>query len=504
MNIRMPGSDGAGAIGGPFRRERLTFGHGRIEAAVRTRPDTTIVTLTHEAEPVVLLKPETWDWGWGGLLFFSVLLFFRPQDHLPTLGYLHLSEVAALIGLGALSFNRLGRGQGFMKTTPEVMGIFALGLVIAFTTPFSIWPGGAFSMFFDIYLKVALIFALFINTVTSPRRIDRICWVIMIASAVLGLMAINDYLHGANLVEGSRVRGAVGGIFANPNDLALNMVAFLPLALVVALRRGPALGRLVAVVIALLMLTTIVLTKSRSGFVGLGAMLATFVAMSLSSRSLKPGLVLVGLAGMLALTPLLPASFRDRMTSIVEPDQDETGSREARKRLMEDAVRTFLERPLTGVGAGQFQNYVTPERAEKWRVTHNVILQVAADLGIFGLLLFGWLVIRGFRAPLYTRRHTREARRRWGEPSTTPAVPIVGGYGPDGLTDRERTFLQTHGSAMMASMMGWFVCAMFASVAFNWTFYYVLGLGCAAAGVVQARAAAAREVTETARAGGSR
>ena len=30
-----------------------------------------------------------------------------------------------------------------------------------------------------------------------------------------------------NLVEGNRVRGAVGGIFENPNDLALNLVTFL-------------------------------------------------------------------------------------------------------------------------------------------------------------------------------------------------------------------------------------------------------------------------------------
>ena len=30
---------------------------------------------------------------------------------------------------------------------------------------------------------------------------------------------------------------------------------------------------------------------------------------------------------------------------------------------------------------------------------------------------------------------------------------------------------------MLACMAGWFVCALFASVAFNWTFYYLLGAG---------------------------
>jgi len=29
---------------------------------------------------------------------------------------------------------------------------------------------------------------------------------------------------------------------------------------------------------------------------------------------------------------------------------------------------------------------------------------------------------------------------------------------------------------MSAGLIGWFVCAMFASVAYNWTFYYLLAL----------------------------
>jgi hypothetical protein len=49
--------------------------------------------------------------------------------------------------------------------------------------------------------------------------------------------------------------------------------------------------------------------------------------------------------------------------------------------------------------------------------------------------------------------------------------------------------------------MGWFVCALFASVAFNWTFYYVVALAVTARDVVRtrgqayarARALAARE-----------
>ena len=51
---------------------------------------------------------------------------------------------------------------------------------------------------------------------------------------------------------------------------------------------------------------------------------------------------------------------------------------------MWEGWQTFLAHPLTGVGAGQFKNYNPPDRLEPWRETHNVLLQVAAELGVFG------------------------------------------------------------------------------------------------------------------------
>jgi len=45
---------------------------------------------------------------------------------------------------------------------------------------------------------------------------------------------------------------------------------------------------------------------------------------------------------------------------------------------------------------------------------------------------------------------------------------------------------------MFAAVAGWFVCALFASVAYNWTFYYLLALAVAPRDYLLARAAAAR------------
>jgi O-antigen ligase len=177
------------------------------------------------------------------------------------------------------------------------------------------------------------------------------------------------------------------------------------------------------------------------------------------------------------------------MASITDESKDQTGSYEARRVLLEQAWIIFLENPLTGVGAGQFRNYGPPGRAEKWRVTHNVMLQMAAEIGIFGVITFSFLVWRGFSAAWWTRRalswiHQRRPKRRGKAAQPGPE---------DGLTPHEREFLETHASAMLACLTGWFVCAQFASVGYNWTIYYLLGLAVCARDVVKARGEAYAE-----------
>ena len=459
--------------------ERLTFGHG-IHAPVPLRAMAATPVLAHEPKPFKLTHLETWDWGWGGLLIFSILLFFRPQDQITALGQAHVSDLAALIGLAAMVFVNLGRREAPIRITPEVVAVFALGLIILATAPFSIWPGGSIAIFTDLYIQVALIFLLMVNTVTSPRRVERICWVIVLAFGYISARVIFDYLRGVNLVEGNRAAGPVGGFFQNPNDLALNLAAFLPLTLMYVKRPGPFFKRAVCAGFALLMLVAIVFTKSRSGMLATVAMLGTFVIVA---RMITPANLIAAIVAGMAVLPMMPSSFFDRMSSITDESKDQTGSREERKLLMEQAWVLTQQYPLTGVGAGQFQNFGPPGQAKRWRQTHNAFLQVSSELGIFGFAAFVFLVVRAFAASLWTRKQLAWIYRKRPKKQALVAPE-------DGLDDHDRAFLQTHATAMVACMVGWAVAALFASVAFNWTLYYLLGLAVTARDVVKRRAAA--------------
>ena len=471
--------------------ERLAFGYGTSghsgDAPARRLslqsdpafPGSTSPSVTTPAPP----RSERADWAFIGLMVFTGLLFFRPQDQIPALEALHLAEVSALGALLAMVIGRLGSGQPVSRVNPELWGVVAMGALILATAPFSIWPGGSLSTFTEIYSKIILIFILMVNTLTSRKRVDQFLWLIVIASGYIALRAVLDFAHGTNLVENGRVRGAVGGVFKNPNDLALNMVAIMPLAASLALRAVSVLRRAGAAFCAVLMLGAIVVSQSRSGTIGLVVMVMILGA-HLFRR--KPALVMAGVLAMLLALPLVPSSYWHRLSSITDESQDDTGSREARQTLLRESLAAFVQNPLTGVGAGQFKNYDPQGREQPWRESHNIVLQVAAELGIGGVVLLFFLVGRAALAAVQAQRLLRRARgpRRRGRTAAPPA--------PGAITPEETEWFQGHTAAITAALAGWFFCALFASVAYNWTFYYLLALATAPRDILVDRLTPAR------------
>ena len=457
--------------------EKLAWGHGAVPGR-REVPEVRFeAPERRESEiPSLVRDPlpgESSDWAFFGLLAFTAVLFFRPQDQIPALAALHLAEVSALVGLTAMAAKRMARGLPVFRVTPEIVGLFAFGAVLVGTVPFSFWPGGSVNVIQNLYGKVLLITILIINSINSTRRLQRFSRLIVLALAYLAARAVLDYARGVNLIEHGRVAGAVSGIFGNPNDLAMNMVSFLPFPIltVVAARRVRRTTRdpgwfatLLFAGCAGAMFLTVVFTKSRSGSLGL---LAMGILLVYYGRQMRRGFGVAAVVACLLAVPALPDSFWQRMGGILDPAKDDTGSREARRTVMKEAWAVFLERPFTGIGAGQFQNYNPSWKKEKWRQSHNLLLQVAAETGIFGITAFVFLIVVGFRAALSTRRTlTRLARA----PAVRASVD----------TDRQVHVLRLHATALVAGLAGWFVCSLFSSIAYNWTFYYLIGLAAVA------------------------
>jgi hypothetical protein len=165
--------------------------------------------------------------------------------------------------------------------------------------------------------------------------------------------------------------------------------------------------------------------------------------------------------------PVLPSSYWRRLASITDSSKDDFGSADARKTLMRESLQAYLENPVIGVGAGEFKDWNNNRRIESWHEAHNVWLQVAAELGTVGLAVYLFLVLRGTdrglsdaaSAPAWLWPRAGRARRRPRRSHPRNAF--------SSMRIRRR---------WQASFAGWIVCSLFASVAYNWTFYYLLAL----------------------------
>ena len=461
--------------------ERLVFGYGTRQGAGEAPAPP--VSPTAQG-PAILPARAGREWAYTFLLVFTALLYLRPQLWFGPLAAIPMAEIAALLGLGSMVMWRVNRGLSFTRITPELIGVCALGALMLLLAPFSIWPGGSVQTFTDLYVKILLIFLLIINTLTTPERVRQFTAVMVITTSYIALRAVIDYARGFNLIENGRVQGAAGTMFENPNDLALNMVAVLPLAALIAVHGRSTFGRLAAVAAAFLMIAAVITSHSRSGFVGLAGMIL-ILAWQMGRR--HPRFLVAAALSVLAVLPFTPGSYWDRMASITNEDLDPTGSREARRVLLDEAWTTFLDHPATGVGAGQFVNYNPPNRREPWMEAHNVVLQVASELGAVGVAIFLFLV---YRALIAGRQARRLLPRALGIPKTTRWGDVQKA-GPAVVTPAEARFFEAHTATLTAALAGWFFSALFASVAYQWTFYYLLALAIAPREIITDRLAAA-------------
>jgi O-antigen ligase len=143
-----------------------------------------------------------------------------------------------------------------------------------------------------------------------------------------------------------------------------------------------------------------------------GAWLGTAVGLlhlSLVRRYAAGGFVL--LAGTLALL-FAPPILRDKAVDLLDPDSP--GNLD-RVEVWRNGVELFLQDPWTGWGLAdlrdEYARVKSPGEPPEGHM-HSVPIQVAASMGVPGLLAFGWLIVTLFRVLARARRETFGFLRR--------------------------------------------------------------------------------------------
>jgi len=215
----------------------------------------------------------------------------------------------------------------------------------------------------------------------------------------------------------------LGGAGVDANFLAGLLVAALVLAAALAtVDEVPRAGRLAAGLCVVLAAAGVAATVSRSGLVSLAVVLLAGLALAGRGRRL----------GVLVLAVIAVAGFTAYFTAVAPRDaayRITHAGDEGRFDLYTIGWRMIAARPVQGVGVGNFQaasvDYLLRpgviERSEfivdTPKSTHNIYLQVAAELGVVGIALFAFLLGFAIRCAL-------EAARRFGR-AGDPAMDLV-------------------------------------------------------------------------------
>ena len=393
------------------------------------------------------------------LVAFTAILLLSPQAWLPALKVVRIAFLAAGLAMAAHVADRTIRRQPITPMSPEIGIVLMLVCWSLLTIPLSYWPGGSVRVLVDHYLKAVAFFWLLGTIITSTDRLRLMAWTLVICSIPLAATGIYNYFSGEVLSTGVRgfyrIEGYVGvggsGLTGNPNDLALMLNLIIPLAgVLVFITRGPA--RAVAGGALLLAVGAVILTFSRAGFLTLAAAFVMFLAVLVRRKSAGAAAGLLLLA--VCVPPLLPAGYVERLGTITNIQEDETGSAQGRWRDTKVAAGVVARNPIIGVGIGQDVLAMNDSRGRStWRRVHNVYLQYGVDLGIPGLILFTWLHLLCFRT-------ARAVEKR---ASLAPA-------------HRDLALLA---AGVQVSLAAFFVAAMFHPIAYQFYFFSIGGLAVA-------------------------
>jgi len=386
------------------------------------------------ARPMPRKETSTGAFFW--LSAFYLVYCARPEDWVPGLEYIPLAKIAggfALLGL----LSSLGRTQrGFRDLPREASYLLAMIGVLFISALLSpVWRGGALSSTLD-FAKVWIVWILTFLLVTDLAKLRRL---IYIQSASVAVISVVSMILGHNQ---PRLEGVIGGIYSNPNDLALAIVITLPFALAFLFSAKGIIVRLCWTGTILIMGLALFRTASRAGFISL-VISGTVCLWYFGVKGRRFYLIVASGLTVVVLLIVAGGPLADRMAAISgnvsnKEEARAYGSYEERKYLIDKALEGIVHYPILGLGVRNFETY-----SGVWKAVHNSYLQIAVEGGIPSLILY----LLFFASAFSNLRKLRRVRDL-----DAPSTLFVG--------------------ALHSSMIGFVVGALFAPVAYQFFPYF--------------------------------
>ncbi|MEG6584022.1 O-antigen ligase family protein [Dendrosporobacter sp. 1207_IL3150] len=294
----------------------------------------------------------------------------------------------------------------------------------------------SFYNYYHLMGRYIFIYYLVINNVHSLGQIKRIIWTVLSSAAVVTLYGFYQYFHGVDIsslewVDGEQFPDLKVRVFStlkNPNLLA----GFLVMTMAVACGLG----------------CKAVKIKTRMLFFGLFVLLGICLGLTYSRGAWVSVAFVIGVYGilynkkilwLLLLAPIALVlghdALTDRIMSIFNPTDTSSTLRMA---LWESTIAMISDKPLLGIGWGaywlvypQYDFFIQDAKTTIFHA-HNMYLNIAAEIGIPGLMVFLAIMYGHIKTALTIFDDTNE---RWLAGLLLGLVSALIGLAVSGFTD---------------------------------------------------------------------
>jgi O-antigen ligase len=317
-------------------------------------------------------------WLLGGYMW---LVVHRPFEIYPTLGaiqfergYMLLTMLVWLLSPNkGLAVNRIHAAVGF----------FSFALVLAWvSSPYA--DQASCSLTVENYAKVVVFYVLVVTTVRDDKGLRQLVFLFLTATGLYMLHSLWEYLHGKAEYRMSITRMiGVDLTFSDPNAFASTLLYTMPLLVPFWREQPRRVPRWFILGYGLCAAGCILLTGSRTGFVGLCLFLAIVVVWT--ARNKLQAVAIGGFIGLLAFAVLsvaLSAELQGRYLTLVDSSAGPENAAVSASGRLEGflwGMKVWQASPLLGHGPASFA-FVTGRGGQ----AHNLYGQVMSEMGLLG------------------------------------------------------------------------------------------------------------------------
>lgn len=353
------------------------------------------------------------------LFAFVVLTISRVHQHFT---FLNAGRPALILFLGIVGFALMKPSllapRRMLATWPARV-VAGLGVVASLSVFFGISLGSSAHMVIDEYSRTLILAFVLFAVLGTAWDVRVFVWAYLVAAAIWVWMANFVFMPSRGNSYVTRLQSLYT---FDSNDLGCVLVVALPLALL-AFQTSRGWRKAFAACLVAGLGETIAKTGSRGAFVGL---LAVGVALLFVADRVSIVKRVAFVAGVgLALIVAAPEGYWDQMSTLANPKADYNWNTvDGRRQIAMRGMGYMLRYPLFGVGIGNFGK-AEMQLSDKMKLyqegklsgirivaPHNSFVEVGAELGLTGLVLWSSLVLGGAVGMLKLRRRLPKAWSR--------------------------------------------------------------------------------------------